>query len=160
MQQLVLKEYKTRHDLVGEGDPLGTVQEIEIWPYEYVVHAQPRIRPGEWDEQISLGFWDTNGSSNLGQTTIPRDCQHTWDKYRGFARENLWKVKVTAIPVVIGALGAIPKRLIKGLEDLVNRREVETAQITALLWSTRILRRVQETWGDLLSLKLPCEIII
>ncbi len=34
-----------------------------------MVHAQPRICPGEWDAQIPLGFWDTNGSPNLGQTT-------------------------------------------------------------------------------------------
>ena len=27
-----------------------------------MVYAQPRICPGEWDIQTSLGFWDTNGS--------------------------------------------------------------------------------------------------
>ena len=26
---------------------------------------------GEWDAQTSPGFWDTNGSPNLGQTTRP-----------------------------------------------------------------------------------------
>ena len=26
-----------------------------------------------WDAQNSLELWDTNGSSNLGQTTIPSD---------------------------------------------------------------------------------------
>ena len=55
----------------GEGDPLGNVQEIEIWPYEQTVYVQPRISPTKWDAQTSLGFWDTNGSSNLGQTTRP-----------------------------------------------------------------------------------------
>ena len=33
----------------GEGDPLGIMQEIEIWPNEQMVFAQPRICPGEWD---------------------------------------------------------------------------------------------------------------
>ena len=28
------KEYKTRHDWVGEGDPLGIMQKIKIWPFE------------------------------------------------------------------------------------------------------------------------------
>ena len=36
-----------------------------------MVYAQPRICPGEWDTQSPLGFWDTNGSPNLDQTTRP-----------------------------------------------------------------------------------------
>ena len=44
--------------------------------------------------------------------------------------------------------------VIKGLEDLDVGGRVETIQMTALLRTARILRRVLETWGDLLSLKL------
>ena len=55
------------------------------------------------------------------------------------------------IPVVIGALGTIPKRLVKGLEDLGVRGQVETK---GFLRSARILRIVLETRGDLLLLKL------
>ena len=33
--------------------------------------AQPIICPGEWDAKTSLGFRDTNGSPNLGQTARP-----------------------------------------------------------------------------------------
>ena len=51
------------------------MQKIEIWPYEQVVYAQPRVCPGEWDAQTSPGFWDTNGSPNLKKTTIPIDNQ-------------------------------------------------------------------------------------
>ena len=36
-----------------------------------MLHAQPKISPGKWDTQTSLGFRDTNGSPNLGQTTGP-----------------------------------------------------------------------------------------
>ena len=32
-----------------------------------MVYAQPRIHPRKWDAQNSLGFWGTNGSSNLYQ---------------------------------------------------------------------------------------------
>ena len=46
------------------------------------------------------------------------------------------------------------KGLVKRLEDLEIRGQVETIQTTALLRSSRILRRVLETWRDLLSLKL------
>ena len=53
---------------------------------------------------------------------------------------------VTVLQIVIGALGTITKRSVKGLEDLEMRGQVETIQTTALLRSARILRRVQETW--------------
>ena len=60
---------------------------------------------------------------------------------------------MTLIPIVI-ALGTIPKGLVKGIEYLEIREQVENIQTSALLRSARILRRVLDTWGDLLSLKL------
>ena len=63
-------------------------------------------------------------------------------------------MKVTIVPIVIGALGTITKDLLKGLEDLEVDGWVETIQTTALPRTARILRRVLETWGDLLLLKL------
>ena len=69
-----------------------------------------------------------------------------------------WKkkcnMKVTIIPIVIGAFGTVTKRLVQGLKNLDITGRMETVQTTALLKSTRILRRVLESWGDLLSLKL------
>ena len=78
------------------------------------------------------------------------------DKYLGLARElkKLWNLKVTIVPIVIGALGTITEGLLKGLEDLEVGGRVKTIQTRALLRTARILRRVLETWGDLLSLKL------
>ena len=75
------------------------------------------------------------------------------DKYLDFARElkKLWNMTKTVIPIVIGVLGIVTKGLVQGLKDLVTRKQVET---TASLKSTRILRRVLETLGNLLSLKL------
>ena len=69
------------------------------------------------------------------------------DKYLDLVRElkKLWNMKVTIIPSVIGALDTVPKGLVHGLEDLEIRGQVETIQTTALLRSTRILRRVLET---------------
>ena len=54
-------------------------------------------------------------------------------------------MKMTVIPIVIGALGTIPEGLIKGLEDLEIRGQVETIQTSASLRSARILRRVLKT---------------
>ena len=59
--------------------------------------------------------------------------------------KKLWNMKVTFIPIIIGALGTVTKGLLKGLEDLEIRRPVETIQTTALLRLARILRRVLET---------------
>ena len=59
---------------------------------------------------------------------------------------GIWKWKV--ILVVFGALGTATKELVHGLEDLEIREREETIQTKTLLRSTRILRRVQETWGD------------
>ena len=83
------------------------------------------------------------------------------DKYLDFARElkNLLNMKVTIVPIVIGAFDTVTKGLIKGLEDLEVGGRAETIQTTALMITTRILRRVLETWGDFLSLKLKWKII-
>ena len=78
------------------------------------------------------------------------------DKYLDLARElkKLWNMKVRIVPIVIVALGTITKGLLKGLEDFGVGGRVETIQTIALLRTARILRRVLETWGDLLSLRL------
>ena len=68
-------------------------------------------------------------------------------------------MKVTIVPIVIGALGAITKELLKGLKDVEVGGRGETIQTTALLRTTRILWRVLETKGDLLSLKLQWKTI-
>ena len=63
------------------------------------------------------------------------------DKYLDFARELI----VMIVPIVIGAFGTITKGLLKDLEDLDVGGRVETIQMTALLRTARILRRVLET---------------
>ena len=69
------------------------------------------------------------------------------DKYLDLAREmkKLWNIKVTIVPIVIGALGTITKGLLKGLGDLEVGGRAETIQTTALLRTAKILRRVLET---------------
>ena len=68
-------------------------------------------------------------------------------------------MKVTIIPIEIGAFSTVTKGLLKGLEDLEVGGRVETAESTVLLRTARILRRVLETWGELLSLKLQWKTI-
>ena len=40
-----------------------------------MIYAQPNICIGELDAQTPLGFWNTNGLSNLGQTIRLNSCQ-------------------------------------------------------------------------------------
>ena len=61
-------------------------------------------------------------------------------------------MKVTIIPIAISSFGIVTKGLLKGLEDIEVGGRVEIIQTIALLRTARILRRVLETWGDLLSL--------
>ena len=146
-----------------------------------MVYAQPSTCPRKWHTQTPIGLWYTNGLSNHGQKTRPynyqqkkkickivdfavpadhriklKECEKR-DKYFDLTREleKLWNMKVTIIPIVIGAFGMVTKELLKGLEDLEVGGWVETIQTTALLKTARILRRFLETWGDLLSLNEP-----
>ena len=61
---------------------------------------------------------------------------------------------MTIIPVVIGAFGTVTKGLLKGLENLEINGRLEIIQTTTLLRTARILRRVLESGGDSLPLKL------
>ena len=96
---------------------------------DFVVPANHRINLKEWEKK---------------------------DKYLDLARElkKLWNMKVTIVSIVNCAFGTITKGLLKGLADLEVGGRVETIQTTALLRTARILRRVLESWRDLLSLKL------
>ena len=124
-----------------------------------------------------------NDSPNLGQKTRPhcnqqqkqRTCEivdfvvpadhriklkesEKKDEYLDLARElkkkTLWNMNVSIIPIMIGAFGTVTKLLLKRLEDLEVRGQVENIQTTAFLRTAQIPRRVLETWGDLLSHRL------
>ena len=62
-----------------------------------------------------------------------KECEKR-DKYLDLARElkKLWNMKVTIIPIVIGAFGTVIKDLLKSLVDLEVGGRAETIQTTAL----------------------------
>ena len=144
-----------------------------------MVYVQPRICPGEWDTQTPMGFWDINGSPNLGQTTRPYNnqqqqkenlqncglCCPGWPlsdierkrKETGTCQgieKTPWNMKVRVIPIVIGVLSTAIEWLVKELNEQKIIGLVESIQTRSVLRSARILRRVLETWGDLLLLKI------
>ena len=127
-------------------------QENRVKEYSVDTSIQ-RLEDIEWDTQTLLRFWDTNGSHNLGQTTRFYNNQQKGDNlwtllYRRTTKWNwknvkrgistwtllwnwkkLWDMKVTIIPITIGALGAVTKGLVQGLKDLKITGRVETVQI-------------------------------
>ena len=54
-------------------------------------------------------------------------------------------MKVTIIPIVIGAFGTVTKGLFKGHEDLDVEGGVETIQTTTLVKTAKIMRKDLET---------------
>ena len=116
-----------------------------------------------------MGLWHTHGSPNLSQKTRPNNNQQqkrelaklstllpwqttekNWKKVKrrtstSTLLENwkkIWNMKMTIIPIVIGAFGTVSKGLLKGLENLEAGGWVETIQTTISLRTARILRRV------------------
>ena len=141
-------------------------------------YTQTRTGPGEWDANI---FWDFEiqinylipaGKQDLGIIKKKRTCwiadfvlladdwvkikeNETRDKYLDRAREliNQQNMKVMVIPVVISTDRTIPKGFVRGLEELKIGLLAVIITTKALCRLTRILRRVPETWGELLSLQ-------
>ena len=72
---------------------------------------------------------------------------------------KLGNMRVTVIQILIAMLQMVSKDSENGLEELDIRRQFKIIKTTALLASTRILRRVLDTWGDLLSLRLQWKTI-
>ena len=69
------------------------------------------------------------------------------DKYLDLDKElkKTWNMNVTVLPIMFGALGTTLKTLVRRLEDLEKRGQVETIQTTALEGLAIIPRRVLET---------------
>ena len=57
----------------------------------------------------------------------------------------MWKMKVTTIPVVIGALGAIKKGMKSNIDKIPGKIYLEELQKITLLGTTHILRKVLST---------------
>ena len=180
--KLARKEYNTRHDWVGKVIHWEMCEWFKFdhtaWLYrhnaesvlEHEIHKILRDFEIQTDHLILVRKADLvlvdkkiERNCRIVDFTVPTNHREKInenekrDKYLDLAREikkKLWNKKVTVIPIIIGALGTIPKTLVKGLEELKIGGWAETIKTTALLESARIPRRVLETWKDLLSLRL------
>ena len=145
-----------------------------------MVEGQTKIRPREWYVKI---LWDfETGRDHLSlagkQDLMMIKKIKTKLPYSGLCRpsellsksqrkrkkrqlfrpyqktKKLWNMRVTVIPIVIGAFRKVPKDLERVLKKLEIRGRIETIQGIAFLKSFRIPRIVTESGGDLLSLRL------
>ena len=82
------------------------------------------------------------GDSNILQKETEK-CE----KYQDLAREiqRIWKSRTKVMPVVVGALGSVSKKLAGHLEQLGIKNRTRTMQKSALLGSAHILRKVLES---------------
>ena len=176
--KLAQKEYKTRHD--WEMSKKFKFDHTNKW----YMHNPPHVLENnthkllwDFDEQtdhlISARRPDLiiiNKKMRICKIVdfaVPADHRIKLKKYkkkdknldRASELKKLWNMKLIIIPIVIGAFGTEIKGFLKGLEDLESGGRVETTQSTPLLRTARILRRVLETWGDLLSLKFQWKTI-
>ena len=106
------------------------MQEIEIWPYEEIVYAQPSISPGEWDTQTPMEFSHTNGSSNIGQVIRPYDNQQKKKK-----KKKKEKKKRTC-KIVDFAVPADPRVKLKGSEK--KDKYLDLARELKKLWKWQL----------------------
>ena len=70
------------------------------------------------------------------------------EKYQELKREikKLWNLRsVDVIPVVVGALGSVSRRIAQGLEQIGIDGRIGLLQKIALLGTARILRKVFES---------------
>ena len=56
----------------------------------------------------------------------------------------MWNMKVTVVPLVVGALGSLAKALKKRLKNIGIETKITELQKTVLIHTTRILRKVLE----------------
>ena len=81
------------------------------------------------------------------QHRVDEKEQEKVEKYQDLKREigRMWGIrKVQVVPVVIGALGSVPKGFDKWIEKLDIPCNIVDMQKTALLGTARILRKVLE----------------
>ena len=56
--------------------------------------------------------------------------------------------------IVTGTIGTVSKELVRWQEELEIKGRVETTKTIVFMRSAKILRKVLETWEDMLSLRL------
>ena len=99
--------------------------------------------------------YKTNNKVSLIDVVVPWDSraeqkeQENRDKYQDLRIEfkRLWDKPVEIVPVIIGALGTIPKSLKRNLEELGAAVAPGLLQTSVVLETANIIRIVMASWG-------------
>ena len=168
--KLAQKEYKRRHDWVGKAIhwEMSKQRGFEVKDKWYEHDPQPVIENNQfkvlWDFNVQtdhviearrpdmIVIDKEKKTCKIIDFAVPADyrlCQkerEKIEKYQDLKRElqTLWDLKVSIVPIVIGALGTIPKTLKQRLKELGVNIKPDQFQTSALLNSARILRKVLE----------------
>ena len=169
--KLAQKEYKARHDWVGKVIHWEMCKKFKFdHTNKWYMHNPAPVLENDthklpWDFDIQTDHLISARKPDLIIIKIKKICKivdfavpadhkikmkesgEKRDKYLDLARElrKIWNMKVTIIPILIGAFGTVTKGLLKGLEDLEVGGRVEIIQTTALLNS----HNTEKSPGDL-----------
>ena len=168
--KMAQKEYKRWHDLVGKKIHWEVCRKFGIEVSKKWYQYEPETVVENENSKI---LWDMNIQTDhviearrpdmvvidkaknhcqIIDFAVPYDSRveqkelEKKEKYQDLARElkKIWNMKATVTPMVIGALGAIPKKLKKGLQDLGIETKIVELQKSAIIHTARILRKVLE----------------
>jgi hypothetical protein len=168
--KLAQTEYKGRHDRVATAVHWSLAKKFGFPASDQ--WYQHRVEPSMENEKAKL-LWDFNIYTDHviearrpdivlvrkeskeclvidiavpGDVRVERKEDEKIEKYRDLCRElkRLWGVRCSVVPVVVGALGTIPRRLTSYLALLDINLSVETIQKSAILGTARIVRKVLE----------------
>ena len=167
--KLAQSEYKSRHDKVAATIHWGLCKQFNLPHAErWYEHRAEKV---DENDDIKL-LWDFHIQSDhvieacrpdivivkkklktalIIDIAVPGDSrvctkgQEKILKYQDLKREikKLWQLKeVRIVPIIVGALGAVPPDLRKHLDDVDCRLPISSIQKTALLGTAHILRKV------------------
>ena len=170
-KELAQKEYKRRHDNIArivdwklcgiynlgrvdkwyEHNPDGAIENESVkilWDMtiqcdHHVEARRPDIIVMEKDSKKALII---DIASSGDHNVIEKESEKV-EKYQDLKREikKLWNLRsFDVIPVVVGALGSVSRRIAQGLEQIGIEVRIGLLQKTALLGTVRILRKVFE----------------
>ena len=134
------KWYKHEPEKLVENDSWKILWDFTI-PTDHAIEAR---RP---DMAI---IYKTKNECKIIEFACPFDSRieaREKDKTKGYNNlkgelKKIWDMPVKGIPVVVGALGTIPKKLKQRLSDIGIETRIVELQKTTTLYSARILRNV------------------
>ena len=123
---------------VLQNEEVKILWDFEIQTDRHLAHYLPDITVIE-KRQVLLIDVAIPGDSRINQKEVEKITKYQDLKVEV---ERLWEKKATVVPVVIGALGAIPRDLIKHLKTLgLDKVSPSQLQKAVLLGTAHILRK-------------------